>query len=103
MPPPTPKMTFMSLASYQGVHTSVNAARKSACATSLLSRGEFLGLPLHRVRVLHQAAPHFLHGSDGGFLGGGWEERTSAILQLPRALGGHDDEPVRALFAIVRN
>src|SRR5580692_5947622 len=70
---------------------------------NLLGWGEFLGLPLHRIRVFHQASPDFLHGSDCRLLGCGWEEWTCATLQLPRTLGGDDDEPVRTLFAIVRN
>ena len=51
--------------------------------------------------VLHQAAAHFLHGDDGGFLGRRRQHRTCAALQLPRALGGDDDEAVRALLRII--
>ena len=53
--------------------------------------------------VLHQAAAHFFHGDDGGLLGGGGQHRTRAALQLPGALGRHDDEPVGALLRIVRD
>src|SRR5215475_6696955 len=91
MPPPTPSTTFLVSA----------PMRQAQCP--LFSRCKFLRLPLHRIRALHQTAPYFLHGSHGGLLGCGWEERTSAILQLPRALSGHDDEPVGALLDIVRN
>ena len=38
-----------------------------------------------------------------GLLRRGGQQRASAALQLPRALGGHDDEPVGALIRIVRN
>ncbi len=38
-----------------------------------------------------------------GFLEVRGQERTGAVLQLARALGGDDDEPVRALLRIVRN
>ncbi len=51
--------------------------------------------------VLHQAAAHFLHGDDSGFLGRRRQHRTCAALQLPRALGGDDDEAVRALLRII--
>src|SRR5579871_3935072 len=91
MPPPTPSTTFL-----------VSAPMPPA-QFGLFSWCKFLRLPLHRIRILHQTAPDFLHGSDGGLFGCGWEERTSAILQLPSALGGYDDEPVRALLDIVRN
>src|ERR1039457_1110321 len=93
MPPPTPSKTFMTS----------ELAGESACPTFSLGRREFLGLPFDRVRVLHQASPDFFHGSDGGLLGCGWEERTSAILQLPRALGRDDDEAVGALFDVIGN
>src|ERR1035438_753030 len=93
MPPPTPSKTFMTS----------ELAGESACPTFSLGRREFLGLPFDRVRVLHQASPDFFHGSDGGLLGCGWEEGTSAILQLPRALGRDDDEAVGALFDVIGN
>ena len=48
--------------------------------------------------VLHQAAPHFFRGDDGGLLGRSGQHRTRAALQLAGALGGHDDEPVGALL-----
>src|SRR5579863_7322947 len=97
MPPPTPSTTFMTS----------ELTGESACPTCSLTRSlgrrKFLGLPFYRVCVLHQPTPDFFHGSYGGLLGCSWEKRTSAILQLPRALGGDDDEPVGALFNIVGN
>ena len=58
---------------------------------------------LARDLVFHQSAPDFFHGDHGGLLGRWWAGRGGAALQLPRALGGDNDEPVGALFRIVRN
>src|SRR5271163_3644552 len=104
MPPPTPNTTFIAakLSSCRN-GKPLPYGRGSVARFSSLGRREFLRLPFDRIRVLHQASPDFFHGSDRGLFGCGWEERTSAILQLPRALGGDDDETVRALFDIVRN
>ena len=63
----------------------------------------FGGVSCPGIVILHQPAPHFFHGDDGGFLRGGGQHGPRAALQLPRALGGDDDEAVGALFGIVRN
>src|ERR1039458_2831200 len=51
--------------------------------------------------VLYKPAADFLHGDDGGLLGRRRQHRTRAGLQLPRTLGGNDNEAVRALLRIV--
>ncbi len=59
---------------------------------------EFFGHHAQRIGVLHQAAAHFFHRGHGRLLRRGGEKLTRAILQLPRALGGHDDEAIGALL-----
>ena len=86
MPPPTPSATFIAVAQ---VYSSASAG-----SSVLVNRGVF---------VLHQAAAHFFHRHHGGLLGGRGQEAARAVLQLPRALGGDDDEAVGARFRIVRN
>ena len=54
-------------------------------------------------QYFNQPSADFFHGSHRGLLGRAWEKRTRTILQLPRALGGDDDEAVRAVFQIIRN
>ncbi len=53
--------------------------------------------------ILHQPSADFFHRSHRMLLGSSWEKRTRTILQLPRALGGDDDEAVRAVVQIIRN
>src|ERR1700693_86558 len=55
------------------------------------------------IRVFHQPSADLFHGSHRRLLGGGWEKRTGAILQLPRALGGDDNKTVSALLTVVGN
>src|SRR6266404_5953756 len=80
MPPPTPRMTLFG-------------------ATARRNLVWILGQDF----VLHQPAPHFLHGDDGGLLRRRRQKWPGAVLQLTRPLGGDDDEAVDALFRIVRN
>src|SRR5438270_8943564 len=79
MPPPTPRMTLFG-------------------ATAWRNLVRILGQDF----VLHQPAPHFFHGDDGGLLRRRRQKWPGAVLQLTRPLGGHDDEAVDALFRIVR-
>src|SRR6202795_2953174 len=80
MPPPTPRMTlFGAMMARQCVHL-------------------FFGQEL----VLNQAAADLFHGDDGRLLGRSGQGRTSATLQLARALGGDDDKSIDALLRIVR-
>src|SRR3954454_7623498 len=79
MPPPTPRTTLLGGIAGHDVQQRI------------------LGQDL----VLHEASPDLFHGDDGRLLGGGGKERTSAVLQLARALGGYDDESVDALLRIV--
>src|SRR5262245_44136482 len=80
MPPPTPRMTLF------GATARRNLVR-------ILSQ-DF---------VLHQAPAHLFHGDDCRFLGRRGQKRTSAVLQLPGALGGDNNEAVDALLGIVGN
>ena len=68
----------------------------------LLGVGYWLAVA-RRVSVMHQAAAHFFHRHHGGLLIGGWQNAPLPALQLARALGGDDDEAVRALLRIVRD
>src|SRR5258708_6431750 len=80
MPPPTPRMMLFG-------------------ATARRNLVRILGQDF----VLHQAPADLFHGDNGRFLGRGGQKRTGAILQLPRALGGDNDEAVNALLGIVGN
>src|SRR5437762_13950439 len=78
MPPPTPRMTLFG-------------------ATA---RRNLVGV-LSQELVLHQASTHLFHGDHGRLLGGSRHKWPCAILQLPRPLGGDNDEAVDALLRIV--
>src|ERR1035438_7609615 len=87
---------------FPNCHWSLRLREKSdaampvrSCAARTVNRA--------RQAVLHQPAPHFLHGDDGRFLGRRGQHRPRTALQLPGALCRYDDEPVSALFRIVRN
>src|SRR5262245_2487677 len=80
MPPPTPRMTLFGATAWRNL-------------VRILSQ-DF---------VLHQAPAHLFHRDDSRFLGRSGQKRTGAILQLPRTLGGDNDEAVNALLGIVGN
>src|SRR5713226_2315886 len=99
IPPATPRTTLGSLgilASPRWVGTS--AENLNGLGRRFLDRWRQPG-----DLVFYQAAPHFFGRDDGGFLRRSRQERPRARLQLPRALGGDDDETVGALLRIVRD
>jgi len=67
---------------------------------------DFIPQGSHRLNhylILHEPAAHLFHRNHGRFHRRTRKKGPRAALQLPRALGGDDDESIGTLVRIVRN